>query len=617
QGCPEQMAASSSASQGSLPPGWLAPRETIVSCCRSQLELTEAIIHRTLTGPEQVAGLIQRGADPNTEPLMRKHKRKAQRFTCWKSSGGRPRAKSCLALAIDNKTSHAIPTVWTTLVDCMCLLHPVALPRWASPQLEEAIINALINGGADINGGGVDFWTENPPPLDPENKPIKVAISGGNEAAVNILMQRQVNLRGLMVLELPGGDGVYSHPPGPDYEKKLLSFFRRLLQHDSTLATETDRFGHNNLLHHAAENGVWYSQAFIDAYIELLVGHGADMTAVAGTSSATPLHCAAECASHRVAESLCRRLSADDINRGTANEPNNTPLAAAARQLPSYNLELENVDDELDDERDGGEDDDDDDDDDSDEELDPAEEERIRTRAIPNIKATIRTLLRGGADITRLPMATEEQRRQRQFVLAEYATVLNELSEAVMSAINAALAPQRDHSTLLARLLPLAPHHDGAHPHPSPSNMAFGPHEAEGIGWKIAAFCFDWDDAAMAIGEKIGLRNSTLARRVRAAIDHFVKSALYASSNREVVGGTRYQQQGDKRVKVTVPPLQCFATRAAGNGGQVVGVREVVHRARLDEVAKYQLTGVEKGFNAHLGNEDCQFGWGQLELGVE
>jgi len=33
----------------------------------------------------------------------------------------------------------------------------------------------------------------------------------------------------------------------------------------------------------------------------------------------------------------------------------------------------------------------------------------------------------------------------------------------------------------------------------------------------------------------------------------------------------------------------------------------------MDEVAKYQLTGVQKGFNEHLGGDDCLFGeWQQL-----
>jgi len=202
--------------------------------------------------------------------------------------------------------------------------------------------------------------------------------------------------------------------------------------------------------------------------------------------------------------------------------------------------------------------------------------------------------------------------------------VLNELPTAAMSAVNAALRPQRSLAAFLMKSLPTLLAHlqclSGASvaiPPPIPASHGYGPLEGEAIGWKIAAMCFDWDAAVTTISGSIGLRNSALARRITAAAEHFVKSAVFeASSNREVVGGTRYQQQGDKRVKVTVPPLKCFAIRAAGSGGQVVnkmtGVREVVHKARLDEVAKYQLTGVQKGFNEHLGDQDCQFEWGQL-----
>jgi len=200
--------------------------------------------------------------------------------------------------------------------------------------------------------------------------------------------------------------------------------------------------------------------------------------------------------------------------------------------------------------------------------------------------------------------------------------VLNELPTAAMSAVNAALRPQRSLAAFLMKSLPTLLAHlqclSGASvaiPPPIPASHGYGPLEGEAIGWKIAAMCFDWDAAVTTISGSIGLRNSALARRITAAAEHFVKSAVFeASSNREVVGGTRYQQQGDKRVKVTVPPLQCFAVR--GSGGQVVhkmtGVREVVHRARLDEADGHGVEGVVKSFNEHLGDQDCQFAWPQL-----
>ncbi|CEM23754.1 unnamed protein product [Vitrella brassicaformis CCMP3155] len=68
-------------------------------------------------------------------------------------------------------------------------------------------------------------------------------------------------------------------------------------------------------------------------------------------------------------------------------------------------------------------------------------------------------------------------------------------------------------------------------------------------------------------------------------------------------------------------PLQCFAILVDSRPHQVVhtrgrvGVREVVQRARLDEAARHGIEegAINKGFNDHLGNADCEFGgWWKL-----
>ncbi|CEM18763.1 unnamed protein product [Vitrella brassicaformis CCMP3155] len=183
-----------------------------------------------------------------------------------------------------------------------------------------------------------------------------------------------------------------------------------------------------------------------------------------------------------------------------------------------------------------------------------------------------------------------------------------------MAALNAALAPQRSLAALLTHLLPLVEHNDGKDPAPSP--LSCGPHEAEAIGWKITAMCFNMRAANETITSTLTIRNSVMGDRVCAAVEHFVKSALYASSNREVVGGA--SNVGGVTMRV---PLQCFAIRADSCPHQVVhthgrvGVREVVHRARLDEAARHDIEegAIDKGFNEHLGNADCEFGeWQQL-----
>ncbi|CEM39875.1 unnamed protein product, partial [Vitrella brassicaformis CCMP3155] len=131
---------------------------------------------------------------------------------------------------------------------------------------------------------------------------------------------------------------------------------------------------------------------------------------------------------------------------------------------------------------------------------------------------------------------------------------------------------------------------DGRDPAPSP--LSFGPHEAEAIGWKIGAFLHEPSAAAAAIDEYL-IGDSTLRRRVKAAVAHFVISAATRTpSNREVIGDMA--NVGGVMVRV---PLRCFAVRGQ-QGGQhrLLGVREVVHKARLGEAASNGVTtGVVKG----------------------
>ncbi|CEL93386.1 unnamed protein product [Vitrella brassicaformis CCMP3155] len=492
-------------------------------------ELSRWIIGRRITDARQVTDLIEQDADPDVITGL-----------VGRGSSGAVYGYSLLAIAIDNKSGYTIRTVKAE--DSHAVIRPVALPQWSSDELQAAILTALLDGGADPNAAAGD--------LERIGTPLQVAIAYGNQTAFEPLMARQdIDLR------------------------VLMSMYERLARRDPTLATE--RVNGGNLVHRAAfDSKGLYPQSFIDSYLDLITANGADMTAEDDLIGEWPLDFAAVSGSPQVADFLCRKLPADQIDR--RNYHGDTPIVMAARQLDWYTQRLQ----------------------------DPGTPEQTKERhraEIPNYKLTIHSLLRAGADINLIPTATEDRRRGRQLVLTEYATVLNQLPTAVMAAVNAALAP---HRSLAALLTP---------------RLAVGPQEAPIFGWRIASYLFDMDAAQQAITEEAsGVRHTDMARRVCAAAEHFIRSAVYqASSNREVVGGTA--DVGGQVVRV--PQLQCFVLegvdsrpREAVHTRGRVGLREVVHRARLDEAAKWGLAdgAVAKGFNTHLGDADCKFTWQQL-----
>ncbi|CEL99703.1 unnamed protein product [Vitrella brassicaformis CCMP3155] len=382
-------------------------------------------------------------------------------------------------------------------------------------------------------------------------RPVEVAVRAGNAMGVRTLVGTHgAEVYGMGLLHVPYEIRVATE----QYEDALIDIFGYLLEQDPDLATETDVTG-NDVVHSAAGAGHVYSRGFIEAYLDLVTANGATLTHV-GHAGRTALHTACVFSAHHVVEYLCDNLTPADIN-ATDNGivlPPQTPLVCAAGSVARL--------------------------------ADPHRPILVyenRDKAIEGMKGAVRTLLRSGAAIGVMPTAA------RRVALDQYVKVLNALPTAVMGAINAALTPQR---SLAAVITP---------------RLAVGPNEAPIFGWCIASYLFDMDAAKAGISEAIGVRGSDLARRVCAAAQHFVESAVYkASSNMEVV---RHKESVEgEMVRV---PLQCFAMRA-GSRVRRLGVREVVHKARLHEVAAHGLQGVVKGFNTHLGNTDCVFQWGQL-----
>ncbi|CEM05276.1 unnamed protein product [Vitrella brassicaformis CCMP3155] len=356
-----------------LPHNWFPPGTSGAS-----RRLSERILRRTVTGEQHVTDVIQQHkADPNVELWL---------HTDDENGHSSYADYPLLALCPDNLSDNRVRSIWAADRDvdddmeaCGC---PVVLPMWQTPSLQLAIMRVLIERGADINAGDLCA-------------PIVVAIRACNRAAFDLLIgQPGIQLQGRCVLMVPPSRRT-DQPTEAD-EATLLSFYRELIQRDSTLATERDPDGTNPVHWAAAGPPVW-SQRFIEIYLDLLVNNGADLRAV-DNDGWTPLHFAADWGSHCVAASLCRRLAAADVNRGLPNDPTYTPLTRAAQQLDEDTQRLQ------------------------DDNTEQTERDRATIR-IPHVKTTIRVLLQAGGDIARMPTATQKDHRSRQLV----STVANEL----------------------------------------------------------------------------------------------------------------------------------------------------------------------------------------------
>ncbi|CEM30691.1 unnamed protein product [Vitrella brassicaformis CCMP3155] len=505
------------------------------------------------------------GADLNVEPGL---------YVAGSTSGDHF-AYPLLSLCIDNLTDNSLPSIWAVKGDDHC---PLAMPMWETRGIQLAIMGSLVQGGADINAG------------ERACTPIVVAIASCNRAAFDLLMgQPGIQLRGRRVLTVP--TTLDTDQPTGAHEATLLSFYRQLIERDSTLATERDADGLNPM-HWAAMTPPIWSQQSIENYIDLLVTNGVDIRPV-DNGGLTPLHRVAHWGSHRVAASLCGRLTAADIDRGLPNAPALTPLTAAAQSLDEATQRLQ------------------------DNNTGQAEREALATIRIPHVKHTISVLLQAGADIAFIPTATERHRRRRQLMLPEYATVLNQLPHDVMATVNAALRPQREMADALTEALhnataqqlkaafpsfdpsrpsvpppPLPPHVD---PEPSWHNdyMPFANRDMSPIAWRVAS---SFVNPSVLEQSPRPVQNVTeIGRRVNTAMARFVGAAasLQVVGNEEVVGGTT-NVDGER---VRVPQLRCFVVRGQ-HGGQhrLMELREVVQRAILDEAARYD------GLPASIGN---------------
>ncbi|CEM04344.1 unnamed protein product [Vitrella brassicaformis CCMP3155] len=589
-------------------------------------QLWDGVLGRTLPSGQDVTQLISGGVDLNLVPELE---------APWEDAfEGIVRSFSILALAIDNMTDNTVPSIW---VRHHPNESPIALPHCPSLDIQDEILTALIDGGADVNGGVNEDG-------DPLPSPLQVAIASGNDNAIDLLLKRGANRELAVPQTLP------TDQPTEVHEDWLLSTYRRLVDIDDTLAIAQDA------LHSAAGTIHAFSQQFVNQYVDMLVANGADIRA-RDEEGRTALYRAARCGSHQGVTSLCSRLTADDVDRGTPDDTDDTPLCVAAWRL---NLEIEWA-----------------------EKPDRLVSESVRDRAtrdIPHRKRSIRELLRAGADISRIPHSRRTDKpKVFQLALAEYVTVLEELPFGVMRCVNAALHPMRKMADVLTQALPkataqqlkavfpsfdpyrrsVAPPPLPTHAHPvAPWQDDETPFAGKGMSetaWRVASFFIDPSALEHTWHSRRPVQNVTeIGRRINAAMKVFVfrAASLEVVGNGEVVGGTRLVQQPDddgedgdepgaKRAKASKPPLQYFALadRADSRPREAVhkhgrlGLKEVVHKARLDEIAKWQaeldklhdkkakrqdkkdkcqLPPMVKGFNTLVGNDDCHFDWGQL-----
>ncbi|CEL98075.1 unnamed protein product [Vitrella brassicaformis CCMP3155] len=543
-----------------FPPGSNAPTKRLV----------RSTMRRTIT-PDGVRRLIRRGADPRVVVEL-----------LWpRGPAGRHVLDVCvLSLAIDDSSR------LSALEDALDIwVFPDAaqlvLPLWPSRARQEAVLIQLIRAGARVDGPpGAPTDVMNLGTGDDEKRtshcPIQMAVRAANLTAVKVLTANGVGMRGLTLLFVPG-----KVRPNDEYEAALMAVYTHLVQHDPCLATELGPWSYN-VIHRAVMNGKGYSDGFTLAFLQLMKDNGASVThrhqfdsLGLGGADATPLHEAAQYRAYPAIEWLCPYLTPADIN--ASSSANKTPLGLAGGQLANLVGH-------------------------------PLPSER-RDETISGMKGAVRTLLLSGAAIDMVPTATDSDRHDRRLVDEEYVQLLDQLADDVMDAVNGALNPQRDVANLLTRLLPLArpkpsDSTDDAPAVPSrPSPFAHS-NETPQIAWKVGAFFHEPE----AVDQMRLTTHTPLAGRIKAAMQHFVKcAATKTAGNREVVGVMA--NVGGRVVRV---PLQCFAVNRGQHAHRRLGLREVVQKARLDEAARFGLTGVVKGFNTHLGNEECQFEWQQL-----
>ncbi|CEM18269.1 unnamed protein product [Vitrella brassicaformis CCMP3155] len=168
---------------------------------------------------------------------------------------------------------------------------------WPSRETQRKVLEALIANGADVNRGNL--------------APLAWARDCANPTAVEVLLKAKAAVRGLQLGYLPPRSAL-PPSPGPQYYSSLLDVYRRLFDHDRTLATEQLKDSGATPMHMAASRSL--PSEFMRSYLDLLAQHGASLTAK-GAKSVTPLDFAVMAGAPSAVEWLCERLVREEINK--------------------------------------------------------------------------------------------------------------------------------------------------------------------------------------------------------------------------------------------------------------------------------------------------------------
>ncbi|CEM18309.1 unnamed protein product [Vitrella brassicaformis CCMP3155] len=180
----------------------------------------------------------------------------------------------------------------------------LTLPPWPSRELQQAVLEALIDAGANANfRPGEGF------------RPLPAARSCANVTAVDALLRAGAVTQGMYLAFLPN-QPYLPFPPSFQYEAALLKAYRRVLQQDPTLASEEYRDGKQTMtpIHMSGSAEGFMSAEFLRSYLTLLAEHGASITARTGDRY-TPLGSAVHAGAPCVVEWLCQRLGREEINK--------------------------------------------------------------------------------------------------------------------------------------------------------------------------------------------------------------------------------------------------------------------------------------------------------------